>query len=152
MTDKRTVGATALTALVAAAFSAGVLWSHEDPGTYDPDRSWATPYFDHLFTVEDAEAAGYVRAEPQCVPGMGYHYIKPGEAEAWFAGEQGGLQVLLYDRTDFLVGVEYMMTAPSRDAPAVVGMEGPMEPHIEGMPIHYEQHIYFAEPKCPEEG
>lgn len=150
MRGKQVIGAIALAALTAVVASSGVLVSHEDPGTYQPERSWATPYFDHLFTAEDAEAAGYVKSEPHCVPGMGFHYVKPAEAEAWFAGEQGGLQVLLYDRTGFLVGVEYMMTAPSLDAPSVVGMEGPMEGHTDEMPVHYEQHIYFAEPTCPD--
>jgi len=30
-------------------------------------------------------------------------------------------------------------------------MAGPMEGHAPGMPIHYDQHIYFSEPRCPEE-
>ncbi len=85
MTGKRMIGAAALTALVVATFSAGALWSHKGPGTYNPNRSWATPRFDPLFAVADAEAASYVKAEPHCVPGMGFHYMKPEEAEAWIA-------------------------------------------------------------------
>ncbi|MFB6272465.1 MAG: hypothetical protein ABEL51_06180 [Salinibacter sp.] len=152
MRGSRVIGTFMLAALAVVVGSSGMLVSNEDPGTYQPDRSWATPYFDHLFTLEKAKAAGYVQSEPHCVPGMGYHYIKPEEAKAWFSGKQGGLQVLLYDRTGFLVGVEYLMTAPSLEARSVAGMEGPMEGHTDGMPIHYEQHIYFTEPKCPEEG
>lgn len=128
-------------------------WSDEDrAGLYDPHRFWASPYFEQVFTVEKARAQGYVLAIPDCVPGMGYHYVKPEEADAWFAGRTGGIQVLLYDETDFLVGVEYLYTDESVGAPTPLGMQGPMEGHVPGMPLHYEQHIYFGEPKCPEGG
>ncbi len=111
---------------------------------------WADVYFQNAFTVEKAEALGYERVSP-CVPQMGYHYVKPEEAEAWFAGRAGGLQVLLYDRTGFLVGVEYLFTAPGADAPPSLGLAGPTVPaeeEPEGMPTHYSQHIYFIEPSC----
>lgn len=111
--------------------------------------TWSQIYFEKVFTVEQAKALGYVVVDPECVPGMGYHYIKPSEAEQWFNGKAGGAQVLLYDRTGFLVGVEYVITAPSLDAPAILGMAGPMAGHTPGMPIHYDQHIYFRQPLCP---
>lgn len=64
------------------------------------------------------------------------------------SGQAGGMQILLYDDTRFLVGVEFLYTVNSLDFAPVLGMNGPMEPHEEGMPIHYDKHIYFAEPKC----
>ncbi|MFB6272460.1 MAG: hypothetical protein ABEL51_06155 [Salinibacter sp.] len=148
MRRKTFAGSVVAVALVAAALSSVALLSHEDNGTYTPDEPWSTPYFDHYNTVQDAREAGYVKAEPTCVPGMGFHYVKPEEMEAWSAGEQGGAQILLYDRDGFLVGVEYAFTAPSLDAPPIPGVEGPMEGHTEAMPIHYEQHIYFSKPQC----
>lgn len=138
-----------------AAGLALLLWavpSLSNHGLYHADRHWSSTYYERVFTVEQAKALGYITPEPvECVPGMGYHYIKPDEAEAWFKGEAGGAQALLYDKTGFLVGVEYLFTAPGPDAPTILGMSGPMEPHFEGMPYHYEQHIYFAEPQCPAE-
>lgn len=133
----------------------GSFWavpSFSDDGLYHPDRHWASIYFREVFTVDKAEALGYVLALPECVPGMGYHYVKPDEAEAWFEGRSGGIQVLLYDKTEFLVGVEYVFTAPSLNSPAPLGMSGPSEGHIPGMPFHYEQHIYFSRPECPGDG
>jgi hypothetical protein len=118
-------------------------------GHFDANQHWSAVYHREAFSTRQAEALEYVEATP-CEPGMGYHYIKPEEAGAWFEGRSGGLQVLLYDETGFLVGVEYLFTAPSLNAPPVLGMEGPMEGHVPGMPIHYEQHIYFVEPQCPE--
>jgi hypothetical protein len=120
-----------------------------DGGQFDPDEHWSAVYHREAFSTRQAEALGYAEATP-CLPGMGYHYLKSEEVAAWFEGRSGGLQVLLYDETSFLVAVEYLFTAPSLNAPPVLGMEGPMEGHIPGMPIHYEQHIYFVEPRCPE--
>ena len=120
-----------------------------DGGQFDPEEHWSAVYHREAFSTRQAEALGYVAVSP-CEPGMGYHYLKPEEAEAWFEGRAGGLQVILYDETDFLVGVEYLFTAPGLDAPPILGMTGPMEGHIPGMPSHYEQHIYFIEPQCSE--
>jgi len=118
-------------------------------GRFHSQEHWSSVYYREAFTAEEARRLGYVEASP-CEPGMGYHYLKPEEAQAWFEGRAGGLQILLYDDTGFLVGVEYLTTAPGPDAPPVLGMEGPMEAHIPGMPVHYDQHIYFIEPRCPE--
>lgn len=117
-------------------------------GPYHPDYSWAKIYHERVFHVSQAKAMGYVNPDGECVPGMGYHYIKPEEAQAWFSGKAGGLQVLLYDKTGYLVSVEYLFTAPGLNAPPVMGMGGPMEGHVPGMPIHYDQHIFFREPQC----
>lgn len=129
--------------VVLLGFSVG--WSHE--GRYHRDQSWSWVYHQEAFTAEQARAQGYVQGS-ECEPGMGYHYLKPEEAEAWFGGQAGGIQVLLYDETGLLAGVEFLFSAPSLEAPPIVGMEGPMAGHIPGMPVHYEKHIYFAEPLC----
>jgi len=149
------------------AFSAGLMvaaglmlpgWGHDeesgaptgsDDGRFHRGEHWSSVFYRNAFTVDEAERLGYVAASP-CEPGMGYHYLKPEEAQAWFEGRAGGIQVLLYDDTGFLVGVEYLLTAAGPGAPPVLGMTGPMEGHIPGMPVHYEQHIYFIEPQCAE--
>lgn len=131
----------------------GGLWVVPSLSDYDSDqpaRHWSSIFFQRAFTVQQAEALGYIQASP-CEPGMGYHYLKPEEAEAWFEGRAGGLQVLLYDDTDFLVGIEYLFTTSS-SGPSILGLDGPMEGHVPGMPMHYEQHIYFVAPQCLEEG
>jgi hypothetical protein len=127
---------------------------HEAPagdGRFHRGDHWSSVYYRESFTVEQAQQLGYVAASP-CEPGMGYHYLKPEEAEAWFEGRAGGLQILLYDDTGFLVGVEYLFTASGLSGVPVLGMVGPMEGHVPGMPSHYDQHIYFVEPQCAVEG
>jgi hypothetical protein len=146
MSQKRL--AVRLTAVVGVLLLAWALPTLSNHGYYHADRTWSSIYHQHVFTTEQARAMGYVGDE-ECVPGMGYHWIRPSEAEAWFQGHAGGMQVLLFDKTGYLVGIEYMFTAPSLDAPAVLGMSGPMEGHLAGMPVHYDQHIYFREPICP---
>lgn len=121
------------------------VWSNHGP--YHPSWQWSTIYHQQAFTAEQAAALGYVPAG-ECDPGMGYHYLNPAEAEAWFSGKSGGMQVLLFDRNGMLAGVEYMFSAPSLNAPPILGMHGPMEGHVPGMPPHYDQHIYFADPLC----
>lgn len=100
--------------------------------------------------VEAAEAAGY-EPTPVCVPGMGVHYINmdlimdpqldPTEPE-----------VLLYEPTEdglTLVGVEYMLPdadqdlSTDEDRPSLFGvdLDGPMEGHGPGEPVHYDLHV-----------
>ncbi|GEM_PF-4674842 len=125
--------------------------SSADDGRFHPENRWSSVYHRDAFTVEQARGLGYVEGSP-CEPGMGYHYLKPEEAQAWFEGRAGGLQILLYDDTGFLVGVEYLFTASDLNGAPLLGMVGPMEGHAPGMPPHYDQHIYFAEPRCSAEG
>lgn len=116
--------------------------SLSDHGYYHPDQHWSEYYFKNFFRTEDALAAGFI-FDPTCEPGMGYHYFQQEAAEMWFSGQSGGMHVLLYDDTGFLVGIEFIFTAPGPDAPVLAGMEGPTAPHIDGMPWHYEKHLYF---------
>lgn len=151
---KRTVKATPIKVGLLALLAVLAIWTVPARSNHGPHHGegwyWAKTYFRNVFTVDQAKDLGYIEGSP-CVPQMGHHYFKPQEMEAWFKGKAGGVQVLLYDRTGFLVGVEYLFTAPGADAPPLFGMGGPTVPGEEepaGMPVHYSQHIYFQEPQC----
>jgi hypothetical protein len=102
--------------------------------------------------VRVAIADGYLPTDT-CVPGMGYHYVKPANVidpaidplhpeVLLFAPSPDGVK---------LVGVEYMKVdadqnlATDDDRPSVFGQpfEGPMLGHEPGMPIHYDKHLWI---------
>jgi len=133
--------------IAAAAVALGAVPGPSDEGAYDPDNSWITPYFDNVLDVRQAEEAGYEALDETCAPGVGIRYARADQLDAWRAGERGGVQILLYDETDFLVGVQYAHTVPESESAAPVGMEGPVVADPEA-PSHVTQNIYFSEPQC----
>ncbi len=135
------------TVIAAAAIALGAVPGPSDEGAYDPDNSWITPYFDNVLDVRQAERAGYEALDESCAPGVGIRYARSDQLDAWVAGERGGVQILLYDETDLLVGVQYAYTVPESETAAPVGMEGPVVTDPEA-PSHVTQHIYFSEPQC----
>jgi len=107
--------------------------------------------------VNAALAAGYVRVsdctELPGVGAMGYHYMNPAYASD---GQivAGKPDLLLYapaaDGGLKLVGVEYFRPdadqdlSTDNDRPSFYGVpfDGPMLGHSEGMPIHYDLHVW----------
>jgi hypothetical protein len=102
--------------------------------------------------VQIAIADGYVPTDA-CVPGMGYHYVKPANVMDP-AIDPLNPEVLLFAPSPDgvkLVGVEYMRVDADQDLstdddrPSVIGQpfEGPMLGHEPGMPIHYDKHVWI---------
>lgn len=104
--------------------------------------------------VTTALAAGYL-ATDMCVPGMGYHYVHPG-LSAGIIIDPVQPEVLLYDRDQKLLGIEYfkadadgdLTTDPDR--PTLFGnpFDGPMAGHevpagAPPMPVHYDLHVWL---------
>ncbi len=108
--------------------------------------------------VAHALAAGYLPTN-HCVPGMGFHYVKPSLMGPGIDPAQP--EVLLYAPKPGggvrLVGVEYLEfappgTEPAEDehqvdprGPAVLGQHfnGPMAGHGPGMPVHWDLHVWL---------
>lgn len=103
--------------------------------------------------VDRAIADGY-RADPVCVPGMGYHYVNA----ALFGAPVDPLKpaALLYAPSGNgrlkLVGVEYFVVDEDQEPathntvrPELFGQrfDGPMPGHGPGMPVHYDLHAYI---------
>ncbi len=101
--------------------------------------------------VENALADGYI-ATPHCIAvpgvgGMGYHYVNPGllmdgivdplkpELLLYAPSGNGGVK---------LVGIEYMVPDDGQPHPSLFGrlFDGPMPGHEEGMPVHYDLHVW----------
>jgi hypothetical protein len=109
-------------------------------------------------SVDEALAAGYVQASP-CeetgAGGMGIHFINPPLFAPGF--DPASPEILLYapraDGTLELVGVEYWQAdadqdlTTSGDRPSLFGrgFDGPMAGHAQGMPIHYDLHVWVVE-------
>jgi len=104
--------------------------------------------------VRLAEAAGYQQTD-HCVPGMGYHYLHPGLA-ADTVIDATLPEVLLYDRSADLLGVEYFTAdadgdlTTAGDRPTLFGnrFDGPMTGHevppgAPPMPVHYDLHVWL---------
>lgn len=99
--------------------------------------------------VDKALAAGYVE-DDFCVSSpagvMGYHYVK----ESLF-GSTDPTQpaALLYvDKPGGgkrLVGVEFLVPDAGGAPPSLFGdaFDGPMDGHFDGMPRHYDQHVWL---------
>ncbi|MFG3495513.1 hypothetical protein [Streptomyces sp. NPDC047928] len=106
---------------------------------------------------EKAIADGYVRSDecaesPDGAGGMGYHYVK----EAHIGSVDPAKPAALLYKEDkhgkrHLTGVEYLVPdkdqdlTTDEDRPFIFGvpMEGPMEGHEPGMPIHYDLHVWL---------
>jgi hypothetical protein len=114
--------------------------------------------------VNRAIAAGY-QPSKDCVPGMGYHYVKPA-----YAGDTNidptMPEILVYARSYHgglqLVALEYFRAdadgnkRTDTDRPTLFGhpfdgpMDGhPMPPGAPPMPVHYDLHVwlYLANPE-----
>lgn len=104
--------------------------------------------------VRLAKAAGYLPTD-LCVPGMGYHYVHPGLA-ADTVIDATLPEVLLYDRSATLLGIEYFRAdddgdlSTSDDRPTLFGnrFDGPMTGHevphgAPAMPVHYDLHVWL---------
>ncbi len=118
----------------------------------------------NLDTPEKAFAAGY-RALPECVPGMGVHWLHmPGQEGSYFdtTFDPDFPEVVMFlpndgnlsdTSGDTFLGLEYMVVTqglPTNTTATVprfdgVFFNGPMEGHAPGMPWHADLHIYLAE-------
>jgi hypothetical protein len=122
-------------------------------------RKLITDATKHLSTVADALAAGYVPVS-ECtelpgVGGMGVHYMKPSLAGDTLV-DPTQPELLVFQPTPngslSLGAVEYFVAdadqnlATADDRPTLFGtypFDGPMPGHEEGMPIHYDLHVWL---------
>ncbi|WP_430782368.1 hypothetical protein [Actinoplanes sp. G11-F43] len=104
--------------------------------------------------VKAALDAGYL-ATDLCVPGMGYHYVHPA-LSAGIIIDPVLPEVLLYDRSQKLLGIEYFKAdadgdlGTDTDRPTLFGhrFDGPMHGHevpagAPMMPVHYDLHVWL---------
>lgn len=101
--------------------------------------------------VDAAIAAGY-QAVGECVPGMGYHYVKfsqfglmdPMVPDALTYAANSAGQLRLVAAEWFKVDADQNLGTDS-DRPSMFGkaFDGPMPGHAPGMPIHYDLHAYL---------
>ncbi len=102
-----------------------------------------------LSTSDDATSAGYVSTQ-ECVAeegmgAMGVHWVN----QSITTVDATKPQVLLFDssgESDRLVGVEWLVPSDAvEEAPVLFGQtfEGPFPGHEEGMPEHYELHVWL---------
>ena len=149
---------TMLVLLAAALASPAVLGALATANASPPDALQAAKAASARYhSIEQAEAAGYIRMSPcEASPdgGMGYHYGKPALL-ADPAIDAGQPELLLYAPKDNgrleLVGVEYFKVdadqnlATDEDRPSLFGrsFDGPMPGHAPGMPIHYDLHVWL---------
>lgn len=88
---------------------------------------------------------------------MGYHYVNP-ELAGDSTVDPLKPEILLYAPGDNgkpkLIGVEYFVAdadqnlATDDDRPSTLGgvpLDGPMPGHEEGMPVHYDLHVWLFE-------
>lgn len=103
--------------------------------------------------IDAALAAGYLPTD-ECVPGMGYHYVRPdllGDLNV----DPTLPEILVYvptrDGGRKLGAVEYFRAdmdqdkATDDDRPTLFGhgFDGPMDGHSPDMPIHYDLHVWL---------
>lgn len=144
--------APAMTALVAAAAlslpTIPALGATAAPDGPDLARIRATTAEFHR--VEAAEAAGYVstvHCESSPEGAMGVHYVHPQLAEDPVL-DPDRPEILLYEPDARgrlrLVGVEWWVPDVGQERPEVHGvpLDGPMAGHDEGMPWHYDLHVW----------
>jgi hypothetical protein len=149
---RRTVAALTLSTIAGAALvAASTTSSSAEPR--DGGVAGVRQATEQFRDVAAAEAAGYVRASGcERLPGvgaMGVHYLHPGRAsDSRLVPTQP--EVLLYEPTPDggleLVGVEYFVAegAARTSHPSVLGrrLDGPMAGHHDGMPTHYDLHLW----------
>jgi hypothetical protein len=147
---KRTIARIAVIAAAGLATLAGGTAAFASNGQTDVAAIRAVTAKYH--NVQIAIADGYVPTDA-CVPGMGYHYVKPANVMDP-AIDPLNPEVLLFAPAPDgvkLVGVEYMKVDADQDLstdddrPSVIGQpfEGPMLGHEPGMPIHYDKHVWI---------
>jgi hypothetical protein len=147
---KRTIATLAVIAAAGLAILSGgtAAFASNDQADLAAIRSVTAKYHN----VQIAIADGYVPTDA-CVPGMGYHYVKPANVMDP-AIDPLNPEVLLFAPSPDgvkLVGVEYMKVDADQDLstdddrPSVIGQpfEGPMLGHEPGMPIHYDKHVWI---------
>jgi hypothetical protein len=149
---RRTAAAGLTTAAAAVMIATGVSGAAATPTAGNSDLAAVRAATAHFHDVDAALAAGYVPvSDCEELPGtgaMGIHYLNPqlaGDATV----DPLRPEVLLYMPTGDnlqLVGVEYFVAeaaAPTR--PTVLGrpFDGPMAGHSEGMPWHYDLHLWI---------
>lgn len=151
----RLVGSTALALLAVA--STAVLPANADGSDARSGVAQARAATAQFHDVARALEAGYLPTD-LCVPGMGYHYVKPdllgpgvdpAQPEALLYADKpgGGLR---------LVGVEYVELAPGAEPaadPHQVDLDGPqlfgqhfnglMAGHGPDMPTHWDLHVWI---------
>ena len=151
----RTLAALALTtSLALGAVALGARAAAEPPGTPPGGarlaevRRATARYHD----VAAAVADGYVAVSPcESLPGaggMGVHYLN-GRLASDLEVVADQPEVLLYEpREDGslrLVGVEWWVADVGQGRPSVMGvpLDGPMDGHGPGMPVHYDLHAWL---------
>lgn len=114
-------------------------------------RAISDKYHDEAVAIADGFArTDHCIAEPH-LGGMGYHYINGPRIDSYL---QPGLpEVVLYKDTPQgrqLTGIEYIVVdkdqdlRTDQDRPELWGhkFDGPMPGHEEGMPVHYDLHVW----------
>ena len=119
----------------------------KEGGALNAVRAWTKQYQSDAAAIAD----GFVRTDV-CVPGMGYHYVNPQRVDARL--ETNRPEVMIYapgpNGTRVLVAAEWLVVDADQDVttdddrPKVLGhaMEGPMNGHEPGMPVHYDRHAW----------
>ncbi len=145
---RSTLALTAGIAVAAAALGPGL--GHavaKDDGKLNAVRAWTDQYQSEAAAIAD----GFLPTDV-CVPGMGYHYVNPERMDGKLQPSKP--EVVIYapgpNGTRALVAAEWGVVdgdqnvATDDDRPSVFGvpLEGPMEGHQPGMPIHYDRHAW----------
>lgn len=145
----------ALATTIAAAFLAAS-GAHADAGRHDRADSRGTvasvraaiaKYRDSAAAV----AAGYVPVsgcETSSSGGMGIHYLNPALIDPSQPVDPTKPTVLLYAPDGAgglrLLGAEFLQPDVGQPRPTLEGepFDGPMPGHTEGMPVHYDLHVW----------
>lgn len=136
-------------AVTAAALGPGLApaAAAKDDGKLNAVRAWTDRYQSEAAAIAD----GSLRTDV-CVPGMGYHYVNPDRIDGKL--QRNEPEVVIYapgpNNTRVLVAAEWVVVdadqdvATDGDRPTVFGLplEGPMEGHESGMPVHYDRHAW----------
>lgn len=154
-----TLATLALTlALPALLWSSGVEASSSD-GNHDAILRKARRIAADLDTPEEAWAAGY-RPDPECVPGMGVHWLHFGLFDTRLEPNRPEGLLFMPDSADLsdpagdaFLGIEYLVVTEgtahnsTRTSPVLMGqrLQGPMPGHFPGMPWHVDLHVYLIE-------
>ena len=127
-----------------------------DPGAHDRASSTDVVVAVHkaIAPFEDVSAAldaGYVpmgHCEESPAGGMGIHYMNPAYGDPSAPVSPDRPTVLLYgpdgDGGLRLLGAEFWQPAVGQPTPTLDGQpfDGPMPGHVEGMPTHFDLHVW----------
>ncbi|EWS99924.1 hypothetical protein N865_19795 [Intrasporangium oryzae NRRL B-24470] len=154
MTRAALATATTLAAISGAALMAPA--AQAEPGTHDRAATTSTvaqirqairPYQD----VTAAVSAGYIPVsdcEMSDQGGMGYHYLNPSLVTVGGTVDPTKPTILLYGPDGHggleLLGAEFFQPDLGQPRPELAGepFNGPMAGHSEGMPTHYDLHVW----------